>query len=121
MLSYLLLFIFLVGPSVTLFGKENSALKVALVVGGPKALALNAPRPEYPYEARANWLTGHGVCVIKVDVRTGQAKTGTMSQSTGYKILDEAALKAFRQWRFKPGTVTKVKIPIRFTMEGATY
>jgi len=33
-------------------------------------------------------------------------------------ILDAAALGAFRQWRFKPGTVRKVKIPIRFTIGG---
>ncbi|PYJ79337.1 MAG: hypothetical protein DME69_05200 [Verrucomicrobia bacterium] len=44
-----------------------------------------------------------------------------MTQSIGSPILDNAATSAFRQWRFKPGTVSKVKIPITFTMTGASY
>ena len=28
------------------------------------------------------------------------------------EILDEAALKLFRQWRFKPDTVSHVRIPV---------
>jgi outer membrane biosynthesis protein TonB len=35
--------------------------------------------------------------------------------------LDNAATGAFRQWRFRPGTVSKVNIPITFTMTGASY
>jgi TonB family protein len=44
-----------------------------------------------------------------------------MAQSIGNPILDNAATSAFRQWRFKPGTVSKVRIPITFTMTGASY
>ena len=32
-----------------------------------------------------------------------------------------AALIAFRRWRFKPGSVSKVRIPITFTTTGAQY
>ncbi len=38
-----------------------------------------------------------------------------MLQSTGSSLLDGAALQAYSQWRFKPGSVTQVKMPITFT------
>src|SRR5712691_1415032 len=39
----------------------------------------------------------------------------TMEQSTGNVILDKTTTNAFRQWRFKPGTVSKVRVPITYT------
>jgi TonB family protein len=83
-----------------------------------KAVAISAPRPDYPYEARRAGITGAGVVVLEIDVETGKVTSALMAQSTGSTILDGAALGAFRQWRFKPGTVSKVKIPIRFTVGG---
>ncbi|PYJ38148.1 MAG: hypothetical protein DME81_06315 [Verrucomicrobia bacterium] len=44
-----------------------------------------------------------------------------MEQSTGDSTLDKSAVRAFRKWRFKPGTVSKVRIPIEFTMTGASH
>jgi hypothetical protein len=37
-----------------------------------------------------------------------------MLQSTGNKQLDGAALEAYSQWRFQPGTGSQVKIPFEF-------
>jgi len=86
-----------------------------------KALALYAPRPQYPYEARSRHVTGSGVIVAQVDAASGNVTSASVSQSTGSPILDNAATSAFRQWRFRPGTVSKVNIPITFTMTGASY
>ncbi len=86
-----------------------------------KLLAVRAPRPEYPYEARRQRLTGSGVAMLTVDVATGAVTGATMSRSTGSAVLDSAALSAFRQWRFRPGTVTRVQTPVTFTLAGATY
>jgi protein TonB len=86
-----------------------------------KALALYAPRPQYPYEARSRHVTGSGVIVAQVDSASGNVTSASVSQSTGSPILDSAATSAFRQWRFRPGTVSKVNIPITFTMTGASY
>jgi protein TonB len=86
-----------------------------------KASAISAPRPEYPYEARRSKITGSGVCVMTVDSASGAVTGATMAQSTGNPILDNAATSAFRRWRFKPGTVSKVRTPITFTMSGAQY
>lgn len=86
-----------------------------------KAVAVSAPRPEYPYEARRAKMTGSGVVSMTVDVGTGSVTDASMSQSTGSPVLDNAAVSAFRRWRFKPGTVSKVRTPITFTMTGASY
>ncbi len=51
----------------------------------------------------------------------GSVSSASMTQSIGNPILDNAAVSAFRQWRFKAGSVSKVKIPITFTMTGASY
>jgi TonB family protein len=88
-------------------------------VGGLKALAIYAPRPQYPYEARSRRQTGTGVAILMVDPNTGLVTNAEMATSTGYRLLDNAALNAFRRWQFKPGRVSKVRIPIRFTMGGA--
>jgi protein TonB len=85
-----------------------------------KALATYAPRPQYPYEARSRHVTGSGVCVVEVS-SSGSVTSASMASSIGNPILDNAALSAFRQWRFKPGSVSKVRIPITFTMSGASY
>ena len=86
-----------------------------------KAVAVSAPRPEYPYEARRMRATGSGVCVMTVDPSSGAVTSAVMAQSTGNPILDSAATSAFKRWRFKPGTVSKVRTPITFTMTGAQY
>jgi protein TonB len=93
----------------------------AMSMSRAKALALSAPRPQYPYEARSRKITGSGVCVAEVDPGSGSVTGASMTQSTGSPILDNAAISAFRQWRFRPGTVSQVRIPITFTMTGASY
>jgi TonB family protein len=86
-----------------------------------KALAINAPRPEYPYEARRQKITGEGMVALTVDSVTGKVSGVSMSKSTGSPFLDNAALSGFRRWRFKPGTVSSVTCPITFTLTGASY
>jgi len=93
----------------------------AMSMSKAKALAINSPRPGYPYEARSKRITGSGVCVATVDAASGNVTGASMTQSTGSPILDNSALSAFRQWRFRPGTVSQVRIPITFTMTGASY
>jgi TonB family protein len=83
-----------------------------------KALAVYTPRPKYPYEARSRRQVGAGVAILAVDRNTGVVTKAEMATSTGRELLDNAALSAFRLWRFQPGTVAEVRIPIGFTMDG---
>ena len=86
-----------------------------------KTWAVNAPRPDYPYEARNRRMTGSGVAIISVDTITGFATDVTMEQSIGNPILDNSTVSAFRRWRFKPGSPSRVRIPITFLLTGAQY
>jgi periplasmic protein TonB len=90
-------------------------------ITGAKAVAIFAPKPEYPYEARSRHITGSGVCVVTVDSGSGNVTDATMAQSIGNPILDNSTVSAFRRWRFRPNTVSRVKIPITYTMTGASY
>ena len=86
-----------------------------------KVLAVNAPRPEYPYEARRQKITGAEIVAMTVDPTTGNVISVSVARSTGSPVLDNAALSGFRRWRFRPGTVSSVSCPITFTLVGASY
>ena len=79
-----------------------------------QSMAISAPLPDYPYEARRRNLTGSGICVVTVDTATGTVTNATMFQSTGSPLLDKLTLQTFKSWRFKPGTVSEVRVPISY-------
>jgi TonB family protein len=79
-----------------------------------QSMAINAPVPKYPYEAKRRNLTGSGVCVLTVDTATGKVTDATMSQSTGSRFLDKFTVQTFKEWRFKPGTVSQLRVPISY-------
>jgi TonB family protein len=79
-------------------------------------IVLHQVPPEYPYEARRSGIIGHGILFGQVDYKTGIVTSVRMEKSTGNTILDQAALNAFRQWRFKPGTIRQFRTPIKYEM-----
>ena len=93
----------------------------SLSVSSAKAFAVSAPRPEYPYEARRQKITGDGVVVMTVDPATGNVISVSMSRTTGNPFLDNAAVAGFKRWRFRPGTVSSVTCPVTFTLTGSSY
>ncbi len=76
--------------------------------------AIYSPQPVYRFEWAKQGLTDKGVVLVKIDPKTGIVTGTRMLQSTGSKLLDGAALKAYSKWRFKPGSVPQVKMPIEF-------
>jgi TonB family protein len=76
--------------------------------------AIYTPRPVYRPEWAKQGLTGKGVALVTIDQQTGKVTGARMLQSTGNKQLDGAALEAYSQWRFQPGTGSQLKIPIEF-------
>jgi TonB family protein len=101
--------------------QSNNMLASSLNLSAAKVLALNAPRPEYPYEARRQKITGDGVVVMSVDSGSGNVSAVTMAKSTGNVFLDNAALAGFRRWRFRPGSVSTVTCPVTFTLAGTSF
>jgi len=100
---------------------EVGASAATISFSSAKALATFAPLPKYPLKVRSDGVTGSGVCVVSVDQASGRVTGASMEQSTGDSTLDKSAVRAFRKWRFKPGSVSKVRIPIEFTMTGASH
>jgi periplasmic protein TonB len=86
-----------------------------------KALVTYAPRPVYPYEARRQRVTGSGVALLTVDQTLGTVTDVLMAQSCGNAVLDNSTLDALRRWRFKPGSVARVQVPITYTLMGVSY
>ena len=91
------------------------------VEGQPSTPAQNpVPQATYSREPiyRPEWvkqsLTGRGIVLVTIDPKTGIVTAARMHQSTGSELLDRAALKAYSKWRFKPGSVPQVKMPIEF-------
>jgi TonB family protein len=102
--------------------KAPQAVTGTMSITGAKAVAIFAPKPDYPYEARSRHQTGSGVCVLSVDTASGNVTDASMAQSIGSPILDNATVSTFRRWRFRPGAAApKVKVPITYTMTGASY
>jgi TonB family protein len=79
-------------------------------------LMLAAPKPEYPVGARARHITGHGVFDVWFRSETGVVTHVDVLQSTGSKLLDDAAVKGLSGWRAKPGKLSHMHIPVNFTM-----
>jgi TonB family protein len=77
-------------------------------------LILSHPTPEYPAEARARQLSGTGLYELHVLVETGEVSSVTVISSTGYPILDDAAIQALKSWWLRPHTAIRVKVPITF-------
>jgi TonB family protein len=74
--------------------------------------------------------TGSATCLAHAHARRhivepinpdGTVSPVTVLKSIGHMLLDQAAIHAFRQWRFSPGALRVLKIPINFTMKGVTY
>jgi len=83
---------------------------------------LKNPAPVYLMEARS--LGQEGLVVLSVDVdRQGNPSQVKIKQSAGYLLLDNAAMKAVRRWKFSPAQIGKlsiesnVEVPIRFRLE----
>jgi TonB family protein len=79
-------------------------------------IALSHPAPEYPIEARRRRQTGRGVFELSVSESTGEVSSVAVITSTGYPVLDRAAIESLKNWKFKAHTVIRVKVPVTFSM-----
>ena len=81
------------------------------------------PQPNYPKLLREQGIEGVVWMRVWVD-KKGQASKVTVLKSSGYRLLDAAALNAVMQWRFTPAkngahnVASWVEFPIRFSLTG---
>jgi TonB family protein len=86
---------------------------VSITAAQAAALSVYTPRVPYPAAARPGYLTRHGVFQLQVG-STGDVKSVKILRSTGQQLLDVAARDSLLRWRFKPGRVDRVDVPVTF-------
>ena len=72
-------------------------------------------QPEYPQSERAQNHRGSGLLRLTLDFKTGSVAQVAILKSTGYSALDNSAVVAFRQWRWRPGKWKQIDVPMTFT------
>ena len=77
--------------------------------------ALNSPGPGYPDEAQKTKAAGSGVYELRIN-KTGGVTEVVIIKSSGSPILDRAATRTFRRWRFKPAIFTRVRLPVSWSV-----
>jgi protein TonB len=89
--------------------------------GSSKPQYLRNPAPEYPESSRA--AGEHGTVMLRVEVDAkGRPASVEVSGSSGFRDLDNAAVRAVRKWRFKPATAagvpvaTTINVPVDFQL-----
>ena len=96
----------------------------AFVPPTSNAAYLRNPKPTYPSIAQRRGMEGVVLVMVEVTAQ-GVPKTVTVKKSSGFMLLDKAALKAVRAWRFAPATrgrkpvAAGVEVPIRFKLNDA--
>ena len=93
------------------------AMGIDVFVGKPPGL-VKYVYPEYPASAATYALSGKGRFLLKVNPKTGEVDEVKVLNSTGHVFLNDLAAKAFLQWKFQPGSVTQVQVPVEFYAHG---
>src|SRR4051812_5581863 len=71
---------------------------------------IEAPKPQDPYEGQRRRPHGSGMFLLRTIIESGHVTQVIVGQSTGDALLDAAAVKALRQWQFKPGVLVHREI-----------
>mgnify|MGYP003997558825 FL=1 len=86
-----------------------------------QAAYLHNPKPIYPRQARQRGM--EGVVFLRVEVASkGHPLAIIIMKSSGFSVLDRAAIQAVGKWRFIPATkngisvTASVEVPVRFQL-----
>ncbi|MEE9343005.1 MAG: energy transducer TonB [Gammaproteobacteria bacterium] len=100
---------------------DESVIESSVVL--QKISYLHNPSPKYPRRARKMGIEGNVLIHVNV-LESGVAGELIIKKSSGSSLLDNAALKAVRDWRFMPAQQNRktisswIDIPIRFQLDG---
>ena len=104
--------------------QANPAPRTA-ALGGQRTEALAStgnPRPPYPARAVRRGLEGRVILDVEVLI-TGRVGEIKVDESSGHGLLDRAAIKGVRKWRFKPAKLAGIdvrsrgRVPVRVELE----
>src|SRR2546423_1589566 len=77
--------------------------------------AVHMVQPEYPQSERVLKHQGSALLRLTLELKTGSVVQVAILESTGYSVLDNSALVAFRQWRWRPGKWKQIDVAMTFT------
>jgi TonB family protein len=74
-----------------------------------------SPRAGYPEAAQKAKLTGSGLYELQIN-KGGTTTAVAIVKSSGSAVLDQAARSAFLKWRFKPGVLRSIRVPVSWSV-----
>jgi TonB family protein len=80
-----------------------------------KGIILYAPEPDFPPTAQSqNTMGGQGVYRLVINQKTGTVDEVGVLRRSGFQPLDAVAVMTFFQWKFRPGTLKQLDVPVSF-------
>jgi protein TonB len=82
---------------------------------------LKNPEPVYPELARRRHQEGLVLLAVKITAQ-GRAERVEIKKSSGFSLLDNAAVEAVRDWEFQPARIgslaleSEIEVPVRFEL-----
>lgn len=106
---------FVVGCTCTARAQGQSQSTVPQAVAPLPPVVVKEVKPVYPAAALADGVSGTVTleCVVKADGTVGDVRVVVPVEPS----LDEQAIKALREWRFKPGTKDGKPVDVLVTIE----
>jgi len=89
--------------------------------GNSKPAYLSNPHPPYPPESKASHEQGLVMLAVSIN-ESGEVTAVSVSQSSGFSRLDQAAREGVSHWRFRPARVagfavaSHLAVPVRFRL-----
>jgi TonB family protein len=96
---------------------QRHGVEPQVTTGTPAGL-IKKIEPEYPIGFVIHGAKGRGRFRLTINSKSGLVDEVKILQSTGYRELNELAVKALLQWQFKPGTSSPVEVPVEFSIQG---
>ncbi len=79
-----------------------------------KGIILEAPEPVFAEGSRKDTGISQGVYRLTINPQTGLVDQVGVLKKTGTQKLDGGAVLTFFKWKFKPGSLKQIDIPITF-------
>ena len=100
--------------SLLLLSPSQGATQQVFIPEKFKGKILNAPEPHYPHGIERITIRAQGVYRLTINPQTGGVDEVGILRRCGDSRLDASCVMAFFQWKFKPGTLKQLDVPVVF-------